>query len=187
MDEASQADRGIGALVRVRPGGIGGERPWPSRRDRADRRFRRRHAGAGLCAGRRRPQASAGQRSETGCWRRRRSATCANTTRRCRPPKAAARRRSGWPPRWRAALVATAHDAEPRVVANAAESALQHHLGMTCDPVAGFVQIPCIERCAFGAVKAWTGFRDCQQRESVQSSRRLRHRPSWPWRRRPRT
>ena len=29
---------------------------------------------------------------------------------------------------------------------------------MTCDPVAGFVQVPCIERCAFGAVKAWTGF-----------------------------
>ena len=34
----------------------------------------------------------------------------------------------------------------------------EHHLGMTCDPVAGFVQVPCIERCAFGAVKAWTGF-----------------------------
>ena len=29
---------------------------------------------------------------------------------------------------------------------------------MTCDPVAGFVQIPCIERCAFGAVKSWTGY-----------------------------
>jgi L-serine dehydratase len=57
-----------------------------------------------------------------------------------------------------AALVATAHDANPRVVENAAESALEHHLGMTCDPVAGFVQIPCIERCAFGAVKAWTAY-----------------------------
>jgi L-serine dehydratase len=29
---------------------------------------------------------------------------------------------------------------------------------MTCDPVAGYVQVPCIERCAFGAVKAWTAF-----------------------------
>ena len=29
---------------------------------------------------------------------------------------------------------------------------------MTCDSVAGFVQLPCIERCAYGAVKAWTGF-----------------------------
>jgi L-serine dehydratase len=57
-----------------------------------------------------------------------------------------------------AALTATAHDASPRVVENAAESALEHHLGMTCDPVAGFVQIPCIERCAFGAVKAWTAY-----------------------------
>ena len=57
-----------------------------------------------------------------------------------------------------AALAATAHDANPRVVENAAESALEHHLGMTCDPVAGYVQVPCIERCAFGAVKAWTAY-----------------------------
>jgi L-serine dehydratase len=57
-----------------------------------------------------------------------------------------------------AALIATAYDAESKVVENAAESALEHHLGMTCDPVAGYVQVPCIERCAFGAVKAWTAF-----------------------------
>jgi L-serine dehydratase len=57
-----------------------------------------------------------------------------------------------------AALLSQAHDFSPQVVANAAEASLQHHLGMTCDPVAGFVQLPCIERCAFGAVKAWTGF-----------------------------
>jgi L-serine dehydratase len=57
-----------------------------------------------------------------------------------------------------AALVAEAHGASPRVTENAAESALEHHLGMTCDPVAGYVQIPCIERCAFGAVKAWTAW-----------------------------
>jgi L-serine dehydratase len=57
-----------------------------------------------------------------------------------------------------AALIAQAYDEPPQVVANAAESALEHHLGMTCDPVAGYVQIPCIERCAFGAVKAWTGY-----------------------------
>ena len=57
-----------------------------------------------------------------------------------------------------AALTATAYDAESLVVENAAESALEHHLGMTCDPVAGYVQVPCIERCAFGAVKAWTAF-----------------------------
>ena len=57
-----------------------------------------------------------------------------------------------------AALIAQAMDAPPLVVANAAEAALQHHLGMTCDPVAGYVQVPCIERCAFGAVKSWTGY-----------------------------
>jgi L-serine dehydratase len=57
-----------------------------------------------------------------------------------------------------AALIAQAHDLGHQVVANAAESALEHHLGLTCDPVAGFVQVPCIERCAYGAVKAWTGF-----------------------------
>ena len=39
-------------------------------------------------------------------------------------------------------------------IENAAEIAIEHHLGMTCDPVGGLVQIPCIERNAFGAVKA---------------------------------
>jgi len=57
-----------------------------------------------------------------------------------------------------AALIATSYDAPSLVVENAAESALEHHLGMTCDPVAGYVQVPCIERCAFGAVKAWTAY-----------------------------
>jgi len=57
-----------------------------------------------------------------------------------------------------AAFLSQAHDFDNQVIANAAESSLEHHLGMTCDPVAGYVQIPCIERCAYGAVKAWTGF-----------------------------
>ncbi|HEX5632315.1 MAG TPA: L-serine ammonia-lyase, iron-sulfur-dependent, subunit alpha, partial [Gemmatimonadales bacterium] len=57
-----------------------------------------------------------------------------------------------------AAFLAEAHGFPHQVVANSAESALEHHLGMTCDPVAGFVQVPCIERCAFGAVKSWVGF-----------------------------
>lgn len=39
-------------------------------------------------------------------------------------------------------------------VANAAEIAMEHHLGLTCDPVAGLVMVPCIERNAFGAAKA---------------------------------
>jgi len=44
----------------------------------------------------------------------------------------------------------------PEQVENAAEIALEHHLGMTCDPIAGLVQVPCIERNALGAVKAVT-------------------------------
>ncbi len=44
----------------------------------------------------------------------------------------------------------------PPQVENAAEIALEHHLGMTCDPVGGLVQVPCIERNALGAVKAVT-------------------------------
>jgi len=39
-------------------------------------------------------------------------------------------------------------------IENAAEIALEHHLGMTCDPAAGLVQVPCIERNAIGAIKA---------------------------------
>ena len=41
-----------------------------------------------------------------------------------------------------------------RQVENAAEIAMEHHLGLTCDPVGGLVQIPCIERNAIGAAKA---------------------------------
>src|ERR1041384_5642952 len=36
----------------------------------------------------------------------------------------------------------------------AAEIAMEHHLGLTCDPVAGLVQVPCIERNTMGAIKA---------------------------------
>jgi L-serine dehydratase len=42
----------------------------------------------------------------------------------------------------------------PEQIENAAEIALEHHLGMTCDPVLGLVQVPCIERNGLGAVKA---------------------------------
>ena len=42
----------------------------------------------------------------------------------------------------------------PSQVENAAEIAMEHNLGLTCDPIGGLVQIPCIERNAMGAVKA---------------------------------
>ena len=44
--------------------------------------------------------------------------------------------------------------ASPQQVANAAEIGMEHNLGLTCDPVGGLVQIPCIERNAVGSVKA---------------------------------
>jgi L-serine dehydratase len=42
----------------------------------------------------------------------------------------------------------------PRQVENAAEIGIEHNLGLTCDPIGGLVQIPCIERNAIAAVKA---------------------------------
>ena len=53
-----------------------------------------------------------------------------------------------------AAGLAAAFGASNEQIENAAEIALEHHLGMTCDPIGGLVQIPCIERNAMGAVKA---------------------------------
>jgi L-serine dehydratase len=44
----------------------------------------------------------------------------------------------------------------PRQVLMAAEIAMEHHLGLTCDPIKGLVQIPCIERNTMGAIKAIT-------------------------------
>ncbi len=55
-----------------------------------------------------------------------------------------------------AAGLAAALGATNAQVENAAEIALEHHLGMTCDPIGGLVQVPCIERNALGAVKAVT-------------------------------
>jgi L-serine dehydratase len=55
-----------------------------------------------------------------------------------------------------AAGLAAVMGGSPEQIENAAEIALEHHLGMTCDPIAGLVQIPCIERNALGAVKAVT-------------------------------
>ena len=54
-----------------------------------------------------------------------------------------------------AAMLTDALGNPSRYVENAAEVALEHHLGITCDPVGGYVQIPCIERNAMGAVKAF--------------------------------
>ncbi|MDH5293987.1 MAG: L-serine ammonia-lyase [Acidimicrobiia bacterium] len=55
-----------------------------------------------------------------------------------------------------AAGLTAALGGSPEQVENAAEIALEHNLGLTCDPVGGLVQVPCIERNAVGAVKAIT-------------------------------
>ena len=53
-----------------------------------------------------------------------------------------------------AAGLAAVMGGTPAQVENAAEIALEHHLGMTCDPISGLVQVPCIERNGIGAIKA---------------------------------
>jgi L-serine dehydratase len=50
-----------------------------------------------------------------------------------------------------------------RMAEHAAEIGMEHHLGMTCDPIGGLVQIPCIERNAFGAIKAINACRMAMQ------------------------
>jgi L-serine dehydratase len=59
--------------------------------------------------------------------------------------------------------LAGALEAANDVVEHAAEIGMEHHLGMTCDPIGGLVQIPCIERNAIGAVKAINACRMAMQ------------------------
>ena len=54
------------------------------------------------------------------------------------------------------AAIAYLQTKDPELVEYAAEIALEHHLGMTCDPIDGMVQIPCIERNAISAVAAFS-------------------------------
>ncbi len=57
-----------------------------------------------------------------------------------------------------AALLAQVNGYPIDVIENAAEIALEHHLGMTCDPIGGYVQIPCVERNAVAAVDAYNAY-----------------------------
>ena len=57
-----------------------------------------------------------------------------------------------------AAMLTYCSDGDINAIEAAAEIAIEHHLGMTCDPIGGYVQIPCIERNAMGAVKAYNAF-----------------------------
>lgn len=66
-----------------------------------------------------------------------------------------------------AAAMAVVMGASAKTATNAAEIAMEHHLGLTCDPVGGLVQIPCIERNAFGAIKAISAARMAMSRKST--------------------
>ncbi len=67
-----------------------------------------------------------------------------------------------------AAALAEYRGGTPVQVANAAEIGMEHHLGLTCDPIAGLVQIPCIERNAMGGVQAINAARMALRREHQQ-------------------
>ena len=57
----------------------------------------------------------------------------------------------------------------PAQSCEAAEIAMEHHLGLTCDPIGGLVQIPCIERNAMGAIKAITAAQMAKQRSAANA------------------
>ena len=68
-----------------------------------------------------------------------------------------------------ALLLAALWGGTPEQVASAAEIGMEHNLGLTCDPVAGLVQVPCIERNAIGAVKAVNAARLALHRTAAES------------------
>jgi L-serine dehydratase len=71
-----------------------------------------------------------------------------------RVPRWAARVRSVFACSMAAGGLVAAFGGTNEQIEHAAEIAMEHNLGMTCDPIGGLVQIPCIERNAIGAVKA---------------------------------
>ena len=66
-----------------------------------------------------------------------------------------------------AAAMAEVLGGTPAQVENAAEIGMEHNLGLTCDPVGGLVQIPCIERNALAAVKAIAAARTALRGDGV--------------------
>lgn len=77
--------------------------------------------------------------------------TCSNATRPFPVPKSDVKARSAQPVPWPRRGCAAVMGGTPHQVENAAEIGIEHNLGLTCDPVGGLVQIPCIERNAMAA------------------------------------
>ena len=69
-----------------------------------------------------------------------------------------------------AALIAEVNGKSIETIAHAAELAMEHHLGLTCDPVMGYVQIPCISRNGLAAVRAFSSYSLACYIEGVPSS-----------------
>ena len=69
-----------------------------------------------------------------------------------------------------AALIAEINGKDYDTIAHAAEIAMEHHLGLTCDPVMGYVQIPCVSRNGVAAGRAFTSYSLACYLEGVQSS-----------------
>ena len=81
------------------------------------------------------------------------SAFCTRKTLRSQAPKSVARAKSAWPVPYAGALCEVLGGSVSQAE-NAAEIGMEHNLGLTCDPIGGLVQVPCIERNAMGSVKA---------------------------------
>ena len=142
--------RALDWVTPLRPRGQRGERRRRARGHRADQRRCRHH-----------PRGAALLRAVRARRRRRRRRPVPAHRGRDRravqgerldlaAPRWAARARSGRPARWRPAALAEVLGGTPEQVENAAEIGIEHNLGLTCDPVGGLVQIPCIERNAVG-------------------------------------
>jgi hypothetical protein len=74
-----------------------------------------------------------------------------------------------------AALIAVAYGDPPQVAANGAEGALEHHLGMTCDPVAGICSDPLHRALRVRRGQVVDGVPDCRQRNTGKQTPGLRH------------
>ena len=96
------------------------------------------------------PGADRRRRGPVPAHRRPRSACCSRRTPPSPAPRSAARARSGSACSMAAGGLAEVLGGTPEQVENAAEIGIEHNLGLTCDPVGGLVQIPCIERNAVG-------------------------------------
>ena len=146
------AGHGLGQPVRARR--ERGERRRRPGRHRADQRRRRRAAGGAALLRALRARARPTTAWCASCSPPARSACSTRRTPRSPAPRSAARARSARPARWPPARCARCSAARRTRSRTPPRSAWSTTSGLTCDPVGGLVQVPCIERNAMAAVKA---------------------------------